>query len=194
MNDLTDEFLKGKLECGYYQVWEKHTPVGDTGWIVPIYYDGFYWSSECYDVVNIKNKAYWSEGKIKIISKVPTYEEYQALISEKEILDKEADRISENYFYELQKQTNYIDQRYKNEIGNLKSKLAKYKEALQFYAERKHLVTTGKWNEVDWNNMNYLGIGTEPNGGKHKIEIETGVIARKAINQDKGEDKWQILK
>lgn len=73
MTDLTELWKKGELKAGYYYV------KNEFGNIFPTDY------SEEYDSINDSGVlGFWSEVSeiTEVIAKVPTYEEYQALLSD----------------------------------------------------------------------------------------------------------------
>ncbi len=73
MTDLTEQWKKGELKAGYYYV------KNEFGNIFPTDY------SEEYDIINDSGVlGFWNEVSeiTEVIDKVPTYEEWQALLSD----------------------------------------------------------------------------------------------------------------
>lgn len=101
MNDLTDKWKKGELKAGYYYV------KNEFGNIFPSDY------SEEYDSINDCGVlGFWNEVSeiIEVLTEVPTYKEYQALLS---------DQLAKNEGVEINAELEAENKRLREELEKL---------------------------------------------------------------------------
>lgn len=130
MTDLTEQYKKGELKAGYYYV------KNEFGNIFPTDY------SEEYDSINDSGVlGFWNEVSeiTEVIDKVPTYKEYQALLSD-QLAKNEGVEINAELKAENERLKTFLKKAINLVMESNWENHAHYKESIQLRDETNNLL------------------------------------------------------